>query len=182
MSRGARFPSTEVLGWEKQMDSWEVDARRAWGAALLRLSVGAIYAAHGVNKLLAIGPAGVAATLAADGIVLPGLNAWLVIAIELAGGIALLAGLRTRLAAGVLAVLMAIAVAAIRAKHGFFLPNGAEYTLLLFMASTALVLQGPGAFALDNVRAARARPKAGAGRAAREAPAGGTAPTGGAAL
>lgn len=134
----------------------DVDARRAWGAALIRLAVGAIFAAHGVNKLVVIGPAGVAEFLASNGIVLPALTAWPVIGIELVGGVALLAGLRTRLAAGVLAVLMLIAVAAIRAKHGFFLPNGAEYTLLLFVASVALVLQGPGAFALDNARAARA--------------------------
>jgi uncharacterized membrane protein YphA (DoxX/SURF4 family) len=36
-------------------------------------------------------------------------------------------------------------------QHGFFLPQGYEFALLLGLATLTLALQGSGAFALDNV-------------------------------
>jgi putative oxidoreductase len=133
----------------------ELDLRYSAGTTLLRLAVGAVFAAHGAQKLFQFGPSGVAGYFASLGIPAPELNAYLVIAIELLGGIAVIAGLGTRLFGALFAAVMVVAVATVHAQHGFFLPNGYEFNLVLLAASLTLVLQGAGAWALDNLVADR---------------------------
>jgi len=70
-------------------------------------------------------------------------NAYLVIAVELLGGLAMIAGLGTRI--------VAVLFAAVHGQHGFFLPDGYEFVLALFAASATLSLQEPGALAVVNV-------------------------------
>ena len=129
----------------------------AWGTAILRVAVGAIFAAHGGMKAFQMGPDGLTAFFASVGIPFAALNAWLVIAIELLGGSAMIAGLGTRALAASFAAIMVVAIAAVHGAHGFFLPNGYEYTLVLLAASVTLALQGAGALALDNLVAAWTR-------------------------
>jgi putative oxidoreductase len=129
--------------------------RNAWGIALLRVVVGTIFTAHGAQKLLVLGPATLAGFFTQIGIPLPELNAYLVIAVELIGGIAMIAGLGTRVVGALFAATMAVAFATVHGAAGFFLPNGYEFVLVLFAASIAIVLQGAGAFALDNLVAGR---------------------------
>ena len=141
----------------------------AWGPALLRVAVGAVFAAHGAMKLFQIGPEALAGSFASIGIPLAAVNAWLVIAIELLGGAAMIAGLGTRVVAALFAAVMVVAIGTVHGQHGFFLPNGYEYNLVLLAATIALALQGAGAFALDNVISTRIRDPRSAIRGPRKA-------------
>ena len=92
------------------------------------------------------------------GIPFPTLSAVAVTAAELLGGLALVAGFGTRWAALPIAFSMAVAALTVHLKGGFFLPNGVEYVLTLFVASVALSLTGSGAFSIDGLRSRRAAP------------------------
>jgi putative oxidoreductase len=132
------------------MSTTQLD-RNAWGTTLLRVAVGIIFAAHGAQKLFVMGPATLAGFFGQVGIPFPELNAYFIIAVEVLGGIAMVAGLGTRIIGALFAATMVVAFATVHGAQGFFLPNGYEFVLVLFAASIALVLQGAGAFALDNV-------------------------------
>jgi putative oxidoreductase len=127
----------------------------AWGTTVLRAAVGIAFTAHGAQKLFQMTPAGLAGFFGQIGIPLPEFNAYLVIAIELLGGLAMIAGLGTRVLGALFAAIMVVAIATVHGAHGFFLPQGYEYTLVLLAGSIALTLQGAGAFALDNLVARR---------------------------
>jgi putative oxidoreductase len=131
------------------MATW-IDAGRAgWGVVPLRLVVGLVFLAHGAQKLFGFGVAGTAGFLGQLGVPLPGVAAVGLIALEFLGGLALLAGLFTRPVAALLAIDMLVAMLAVHAKAGFFLPNGIEFVLTLLGASVTLALLGPGAASLD---------------------------------
>ena len=69
------------------------------GIALLRIMVGLVLMAHGIQKLLAFGIAGTAGFLGHAGIPFPMVSAVLLIGAESLGGLALILGLFTRPAA-----------------------------------------------------------------------------------
>jgi putative oxidoreductase len=124
---------------------------QGWGIAALRVMVGVVLMAHGLQKVLMFGVSGTAGFMAHAGIPLPMVSAVLSIGAETVGGLALILGLFTRPAAAILAFNMGVAVFVVHLKGGFFLPAGFEYALTLLVANVALALTGAGAFALDNV-------------------------------
>jgi putative oxidoreductase len=73
------------------------------------------------------------------------------IATELGGGILLVLGLLTRYVSLPLLFTMVVAIATVHFQHGFFLPQGYEFALLVGVGLLTLALQGSGALALDNV-------------------------------
>ena len=58
----------------------------------------------------------------------------------------------------IVALDMLVASLLVHLPAGFFLPNGVELVLLLLAGAVALVLTGPGAFALDRLIAAPGSP------------------------
>lgn len=121
------------------------------GLTLLRMIVGVVFLAHGYQKLFVYGIGGVAGSFSQIGIPAPHLSAYLATFAELFGGIALLIGLFTRLAAIPVAFTMVVAILQVHLQGGFYAPKGVEYPLTLLAANIALVIAGGGAFALDNV-------------------------------
>ena len=122
-----------------------------YGLTLIRVIVGIVFLAHGSQKLFSWGIGGVAAGMGQIGLPLPLISATLVTFTEFFGGLALILGLGTRLAAAPLAFAMLVATTMAHGAGGFFLPTGFEYALTLLVLNLAIVLTGPGAFALDNV-------------------------------
>ena len=138
------------------------------GLATLRVALAVVFFAHGAQKVFQYGIPGVTQGFTQMGVPLPGITAPLVAGLELVGGLLLLVGLLTRPIALLLAIDMLAAMLLVHLKNGFFLPNGVEFTLILFAASLALVMTGAGALSLDavigNRRRLRATPAAPAAR------------------
>ncbi len=130
-----------------------IDSNRysSWGIAVFRIAVGLVFVAHGAQKLFVYGLAGTAQGMAHMGIPLPEISAAVVAFTEFFGGLALILGVASRLAALLLAINMAVAVLKVHLKSGFFLPAGFEYAFTLLAANVGLFLAGPGALALSSV-------------------------------
>lgn len=121
---------------------------------VVRLVLGVIFFMHGGQKVMGwFGGGGLAATV--QGMSQMGLPAVLVYLIafgEFLGGIGLIVGALTRVAAGGIAIIMAGAVAIVHFKNGFFMDNhGYEYPLALLAMAISIVLGGPGRCAIDNL-------------------------------
>ena len=138
------------------MSDTTITARRITiGLAILRIVAGLVFIAHGGQKLFVFGLDGVTAGFTQMGIPLAAISAPLVALVEFFGGIALVLGLLTRLAAVGLAVTMLGAIFFVHLAAGFFLPNGSEFALILLAAAVSLALTGAGEFSLDGLRARR---------------------------
>ena len=125
------------------------------GLTVLRAITGLIFAAHGGQKLFVYGFDGVAAGFAQMGVPLASVMGPFVGLLEFFGGIALIAGLLTRLVSVGLAFTMVGAIFLVHLAGGFFMPTGIEFTLSLLASATVLALTGAGAYSLDAVLARR---------------------------
>lgn len=121
---------------------------------VVRLILGFIFFMHGGQKVLGwFGGGGLAATV--QGMAQMGIPAALVYFIafgEFLGGIGLIVGALTRVAAGGIAIIMAGAISTVHFKNGFFMDNhGFEYPLALLAMAISIVMGGPGRCAIDNL-------------------------------
>jgi len=122
-------------------------------ATVLRVSMGALFLAHAGLKLFVFTPAGTAGYFASLG--LPGPLAYLVIAAELFGGLALIFGVYSRWVALALVPILLGSIYAPHGAAGFFFSNeGGGWEFPAFWAVTLIVqaLLGDGAFALKRRR------------------------------
>lgn len=123
-----------------------------YGATLLRLALGIMWIAHALLKLVVFTLPGTAQFFV--GIGFPGWLAYPVFAVELAGGLALLAGFYARQTALLLVPVMAVA-AWVHLPNGWVHTSaggGWEYPVFLIAASLALWLSGDGAWCLRRSR------------------------------
>jgi len=120
-----------------------------WSALFLRLAVGAIFIAHGRQKLFG-GLTGFGQYLESLGVPLPSASALVVALVEFLGGIALLLGLFTRWAALLLAINMLVAIVLVHWRHGLTGPGGFEFPLALLAATISLMLTGAQKFSLER--------------------------------
>lgn len=126
-----------------------------WGLLILRLAIGAVFMAHGWQKLFTYGVEGVTAGFTQMGVPVPGFTAPAVGVLELVGGAAMILGLLGRAVPLLLAIDMLGAIVFVHFKNGFFMPTGYEFVLLLLGASVALSLAGPGQLSLHAMRVRR---------------------------
>ena len=120
-------------------------------AALLRVTMGGMFLAHAGLKIFVFTPAGTAGYFQSLG--LPAALAYLTIAAELLGGLALIAGFRTRIVALALVPVMLGAAFFGHGAAGFFFsnPNGGwEFPAFWTVALLVQALLGAGAFAVDK--------------------------------
>jgi putative oxidoreductase len=120
------------------------------GIAVLRISLGVMWIAHALLKLLVFTLPGTAQYFESIGF--PGILAYPVFAAELSGGVALVLGVYARQVALALVPVMAVA-AWVHAPNGWVhtSPGGGwEYPVFLTIASIALWLMGDGTAALKR--------------------------------
>jgi putative oxidoreductase len=127
----------------------------SYGLLLLRVVVGAIFAAHGAQKLFGWwggpGRAGTRGWIGSMGFRPDWLFALLVSLQEFGGGLLLAVGFLTPLGSLAVVAAMVVAVALVHWQKGFFAGNGGyEYNLSLVAAAVALAATGPGRFSVDR--------------------------------
>jgi putative oxidoreductase len=133
----------------------------SWGFFFIRVALGCIFMAHGAQKLFGLfGGAGFAQTMQQfhQGLGIPMPLTFLAMVTEFFGGLAVLTGCLTRLAALGLAVVMGVAIVKVHWANGFFLNlsctpgtgQGIEYNLALLAMALGLVISGPGYFSIDR--------------------------------
>jgi len=135
-----------------------------YGPAVLRLAIGAVFVAHGAQKLFGVwgggGLSGTAAFFGQLGLTPAYPLAILVGLVEFAGGLMLIAGALTLFVALALALDMVVALWKVHLANGFFLNwnmvagqgHGYEFNLALIGALVSLMLTGPGALSVDGRR------------------------------
>jgi putative oxidoreductase len=131
-----------------------------WVLTIVRVVLGIVFFAHGAQKLLGwFGGHGRSATvhMFRDELGIPTPLAYLAIAAEFFGGLGLIVGFLTRIAALGIAITMAVATVTVHLKHGFFLNwfgnkqgHGFEYHLLAIALAIVVIVYGAGAFSLDR--------------------------------
>lgn len=127
------------------------------GLLLLRIVIGLTLAAHGGQKLFGwFGGGGIRGTTAffrLVGIPAPDAFAYVVGITEFFGGVLLVVGLLTSIAALGLVIDMAVAIATVSHKFSFFsvtkVGYGWELNLALIGLAAALLIMGPGAWSVD---------------------------------
>lgn len=133
-----------------------------WAPVVIRIALGTIFLAHGGQKLFGLwGGSGLAQTME-DFQKYMGIPPYLTAAAALTeffGGLAVLAGLFTRLACAGLGIVMLVAIYKAHWVHGFFINwalaagkgHGIEFNLALLAMCLAILLSGPGRLALDRL-------------------------------
>jgi putative oxidoreductase len=121
----------------------------------LRVGAGAIFAAHGAQKLFGwfggYGLEGTAGWMTSIGLEPGLLMAAAAGSAEFIGGLLLIVGLLVRPAALVLAITMLMAIVTVHWQNGLFMSNnGYEFGLALLVASVALIFRGAGSFSADR--------------------------------
>ncbi|TFD46933.1 DoxX family protein [Cryobacterium frigoriphilum] len=137
-------------GSPSRLRSWP--ASPAIAMLVLRIAVGAVFIAHGAQKVFVYGFAGTSGSFAEMGVPLASIAGPLVGLLELLGGALLVIGLATRVVALALAADMAIASILVHLPFGIFAAEGGyELTLALAATAIALVFAGAGRFSIDGV-------------------------------
>lgn len=119
---------------------------------ILRVALGAVFITHGLDKFSA-GLGMVEGAFAGWGVPAAGAAAAFTAGLEVIGGIALVIGLGTRLAAGLLGLVMIGAIIFVKAELGIISANpmpGAELDIALLAGLLVVFIVGPGTAAIDG--------------------------------
>lgn len=132
---------------------------RNYALTILRLVLGVVFLAHGLQKTAGwFGGYGYSGTMGYfTHLGIPAPFAFLAIMAEFLGGLGLIVGFLTRIAAFGIFCNMAVAVYMFHSKIGFFMNwggnqkgEGYEYHLLAMAVTIALMIAGAGAFSIDT--------------------------------
>ena len=117
---------------------------------VIRIALGAVMFVHGYHKVF--GGLHHHADLVAS-LGLPRWSAYLSAFIELVGGLMVLAGLFTRVAAFALCIDLSVAIAKVNFHNGLLGNDGYEFPLALAALAFGLIFFGGGPIAFDHIRA-----------------------------
>ena len=120
----------------------------AFGLLALRLGFGLLLARHGYGKVFGGHIDQMVAGVAALGFPLPLYFAWAAALSEFAGGLMVVLGIATRVAASFIAVTMAVAFFGAHAADSFQVK---ELAFAYLVVAGSLILTGPGAICLDRI-------------------------------
>ncbi len=118
----------------------------SWIPTILRVVAGIIFIAHGWQKLGSMDQT--IGFFAQIGV--PVFLAWLISLGEFVGGILLILGLYTRVAAIWLGLIMFGAISLVHLKNGLFGPGGYEYPLTMLAVQVVLIMLGGGNWSVDE--------------------------------
>src|SRR6202158_2967723 len=143
------------------MLTWILGTDGDWVITIARIVLGVVFFAHGAQMALGwFGGAGLQSTLRVfrEHLRIPAPLALLSVAAELLGGLGLIVGLLSRIAALGIAVVMIVALLAVHRKFGFFMNwygekqgHGIEYHVLVLALALVVIIKGAGSFSLDHV-------------------------------
>jgi len=128
-----------------------MNTQAQYAATVLRLSLGIMYLAHGLLKLIVFTPEGTSGFFASVG--LPAFLGPLTMAVEIGAGIALILGIYSRWVAAALIPVLLGSIVLVHGASGWLFSNqggGWEYPAFLIAASVTQFLLGDGAFALKR--------------------------------
>lgn len=115
------------------------------GLFLLRVVLGAVFIAHGWAKISGMeGTVGFFASLG-----LPAFMAYVVAWVEFLGGIAVILGVFTRIAAYLLAITMVVAIFLVKIKAGFL--GGYELDLILLASALVVAWSDIGPYSVSSL-------------------------------
>ncbi|MFH0918615.1 MAG: DoxX family protein [Candidatus Omnitrophota bacterium] len=122
-----------------------------WGILVLRLGIGIMFTAHGLQMAFGLfggpGVKGFSKMLTDLGFVPAIFWSYLASYTVLLGGIFLILGVQTRIAATLLLIFILTAAVKVHLSKGFFLSGGGfEYNFVIAAACLALILLGSGKF------------------------------------
>jgi len=120
-------------------------------ATLVRIIVGIMFLVH-VSTKFKIGAAGVAANVFAKNGVEPALMwTYVVMFLEVVGGVCLIVGLFTRFFAAALAIEMLVALLFVHLPKGYGINGGGyEYVLLIGAVCFTIAIRGGGPYSVDH--------------------------------
>ncbi|WP_026928422.1 DoxX family protein [Granulicoccus phenolivorans] len=122
---------------------------------VLRVGIGIVFVAHGYNHFFGGGRlSGTARWFESLGMRPGRLHAWVASLAELGGGILLIVGFLTPLAAAAVVGTMSVALVTNHRKNGFFIfrpGEGYEYVLTLVLMGLAISGLGAGAWSVDGL-------------------------------
>jgi len=131
-----------------------------WVSTILRVVLGIVLFAHGAQKMLGwFGGYGFSGTMGffTNMMGIPAPLAFLAIVAEFFGGLGLIFGLLSRIAAFGIGVNMLVAIATVHRHFGFFTNwsgtqkgEGFEFHLLVIAIVLAIIVRGAGALSLDR--------------------------------
>ena len=131
----------------KKIDWKSVCHNKDFGLLIIRVIIGAVFVVHGYEKITSI--AMVSGFFAKLGFA-PFL-AYAVAWIEFLGGLSLIIGYGTKVSAGLLAVIMLVAMVKVHGPNGFSVGKGGyEFVLTLFAVTVGLMYTGPGMYSIGS--------------------------------
>jgi putative oxidoreductase len=140
-----------------------VNADADWALTVARLALGIVLFAHGAQKAVGwFGGPGLKNTLSffSSHLHIPAPLALLAVAAELLGGLGLIFGFLSRVAALGIAATMLVAALMVHARFGLFMNwfgdrkgHGIEYHLLAIALAFVIIVEGGGALSIDRALA-----------------------------
>jgi len=131
-----------------------------WAITIARIALGIVFFAHGAQMAFGwFGGAGLQNTVRVfrEDLHIPAPLAMLAVTAEFLGGLGLIVGLLSRVAALGIAAVMMVALLTVHWKFGFFLNwfgdkkgHGIEYHVLVIALALTVIIKGAGAFSVDQ--------------------------------